>query len=126
MMYISHNVLMPHDFTRIRIYPIHNPEPLLHQLISQFLVKDMLELRLLMQLPKDLIRGRSPCDEPSDCVPDLSFGVMEMGPHGHHDRLSPVQPRAQLVLLRERGRVDSDGAVETDVWWKGYGEFELR
>jgi hypothetical protein len=67
-----------------------------------------------------------PAMNPLIRIPDLSFGVTEMGPHGHHDRLSPVQPRAQLVLLRERGRVESGGTVETDVWWKGYGKFELR
>jgi len=66
MIYINNNVLMPNNFTQIRIYPIHNPKPLLDPFISQFLVKDMLELGLLMQLPKDVVRGRNPHDELSD------------------------------------------------------------
>ena len=60
----SHNVLVFHNFTQICIYPVHNPKSLLNRLLFQFLFKDMFEVLLTMQLPKDLIRGRSPRDEP--------------------------------------------------------------
>ena len=125
MMNISHNILMPHNLTQICIYPIRNPKPLLHPLVLQFLIKDMLELGLVGRLPKDLIRGRSPRDERSDCFPDLSFGITEVRPHDRHDRLSPIQPCHQLVLFRDRVRVKSDGAVEADILWEDHGKVKF-
>jgi len=98
MVDVSHNILVLHDLARIRIHPIHNPKPLLHPLILQFLIKDVLKLRLIMQLPKDLVRRRGPRDEPSEGTPDLSFGVVEMSSHGHRDRPPSIQPYTQLVL----------------------------
>jgi len=129
MMDIGDNVRMLHDRSRISFQPIDDLDPLLVTWTLQRLVDQILEFGLVRELPEKL-GVRTVIYRAEETVDDslgLRSGVVEMGSHGHHHRLPPVQPSVQFRVRNFDGVcVQNDRAVGTKVFRHDQGKVKLR